>query len=51
MKRGLDAFARRTGADEIMVTAQVFDHAARLRSFQLVAEARDELAKETVAVG
>ena len=46
VKQGLDAFARRTGADEIMVTAQVFDHAARLRSFQLVAEARDELARE-----
>ena len=46
VKRGLDAFARRTGADEIMVTAQVFDHTARLRSFQLVAAARDELARE-----
>ena len=34
---------RRTGADEIMVTAQVYDHAARLRSFEIAAEARDAL--------
>jgi alkanesulfonate monooxygenase SsuD/methylene tetrahydromethanopterin reductase-like flavin-dependent oxidoreductase (luciferase family) len=43
IKRGLDAFARRTGADEIMVTAQIYDHAARLRSFQITALARDDL--------
>ena len=46
--RGLEAFARRTGADEIMVTAQVFDHAARLRSFEIVSRARDELARAAV---
>jgi luciferase family oxidoreductase group 1 len=34
---GLEAFARRTGADELMVTASIFDHAARLRSFEIVA--------------
>jgi luciferase family oxidoreductase group 1 len=39
VQRGLEAFASRTGADEIMITAQVFDHAARLRSFELTAEA------------
>jgi luciferase family oxidoreductase group 1 len=44
--RGLAAFARRTGADEIMVTAQIFDHAARLRSFEITAQARDALARE-----
>jgi alkanesulfonate monooxygenase SsuD/methylene tetrahydromethanopterin reductase-like flavin-dependent oxidoreductase (luciferase family) len=38
VKAGLDAFAARTGADEIMVTAQIFDHAARLRSFEILAE-------------
>lgn len=43
VKRGLDAFARRTGADEIMVTAQIYDHFARLRSFEITARARDEL--------
>ena len=29
---------RAPGADEIMVSSQIFDHAARLRSYALVAE-------------
>jgi luciferase family oxidoreductase group 1 len=37
--QGLEAFAARTGADELMVTAQIFDHAARLRSYRIAAEA------------
>jgi luciferase family oxidoreductase group 1 len=32
-------FVRRTGADEIMVSTSVYDHAARLKSFEIVAEA------------
>lgn len=39
VRRELRAFVARTGADELMVTAQVFDHAARLRSFEIAAEA------------
>jgi luciferase family oxidoreductase group 1 len=37
VKAGLSAFIARTGADEIMVTAQIFDHAARVRSFEITA--------------
>jgi luciferase family oxidoreductase group 1 len=44
VRRGLAAFIAETEADEIMVTAQMFDHAARLRSFELVASVRDALA-------
>ncbi len=40
--RGLKAFVERTGADELIVTAQIFDHAARLRSFEIVSELRAE---------
>jgi hypothetical protein len=29
----------RTGADELMLTSQIFDHGARLRSFEIAAEA------------
>ncbi len=36
--QGLDAFIARTGADELMVTAQIHDHAARVRSFEILAE-------------
>lgn len=39
VKRELQAFVARTEADELMVTAQVFDHAARLRSFEIAAQA------------
>jgi alkanesulfonate monooxygenase SsuD/methylene tetrahydromethanopterin reductase-like flavin-dependent oxidoreductase (luciferase family) len=38
VRRGLQAFVERTGADEIIVTGQIFDHAARLRSFRIMAE-------------
>ena len=41
---GLDAFIRLTAADELMVTGHIYDHPARLRSLELVAEARDALA-------
>ncbi|MGK7861678.1 LLM class flavin-dependent oxidoreductase [Falsiroseomonas sp. E2-1-a4] len=40
VRRGLVDFVARTGADELMVTAQVHDPAARLRSFGILAEAR-----------
>jgi luciferase family oxidoreductase group 1 len=31
------AFIERTGADELMITSQIFDHAARLRSYEITA--------------
>jgi luciferase family oxidoreductase group 1 len=37
VKRGLDAFIARTGADELMVAAQIFDHGARVRSYEILA--------------
>jgi luciferase family oxidoreductase group 1 len=38
------AFLLRTRADELMITAQIFDHAARLRSYEIAAEVRQSLA-------
>jgi luciferase family oxidoreductase group 1 len=38
VRAGLAAFAARTGADELMTTAQIFDHRARLRSFEILAQ-------------
>jgi luciferase family oxidoreductase group 1 len=43
VRLGLEDFVDATQADEMMVTAQIFDHTARLRSFEIVAEARDML--------
>ena len=37
VKRSLLAFIERTGADELMIAGQIFDHGARLRSFEIVA--------------
>ncbi|MBI3525698.1 MAG: LLM class flavin-dependent oxidoreductase [Betaproteobacteria bacterium] len=39
----LQSFIARTGADELMITSQIFDHAARLRSYQITAEVRTRL--------
>lgn len=33
----MDAFIARTGADELMISCQMFDHAQRLRSYEIVA--------------
>jgi luciferase family oxidoreductase group 1 len=38
VRHGLAAFARRTAADELMITSQIFDHTARKKSFSLAAE-------------
>jgi luciferase family oxidoreductase group 1 len=38
----LKAFVERTGADELMITSQVFDHAARLRSYEITAGIMDK---------
>jgi luciferase family oxidoreductase group 1 len=44
VRQGLATFIARTGADELMITAQIFDHAARLRSFEITAAVREQLA-------
>jgi luciferase family oxidoreductase group 1 len=45
VRGGLEAFIRRTGADELMVTAQVFDHEARKRSYEILADVHQNMAK------
>jgi len=37
VKLKLEAFIEQTGADELMITSQIFDHSARLRSYEIVA--------------
>ncbi len=44
IRQGLDSFIAATGADELMVTAQIFDHAARKRSYEILAQ---EVVKST----
>ena len=38
VREGLETILAETGADEIIATAQIFDHAARLRSFEILSE-------------
>jgi luciferase family oxidoreductase group 1 len=38
--RQMDDFIARTGADELMITSQIHDHAARLRSYEITASLR-----------
>ena len=45
VRRGVADFAARTGADELMVTAQIHDHAARRRSFEILGGLRAEMAQ------
>ena len=40
----LKDFIEQTGADELMITSQIFDHAARLRSYEITADLRVALA-------
>ena len=39
MQRSLAALIAETGANELMVVSDIYDHAARLRSFELIAAA------------
>jgi luciferase family oxidoreductase group 1 len=39
VRRGIAALVAETGADELMIVSDVYDHEARLRSFELIAAA------------
>ena len=39
MREGVEQFRARTGVDELMVVTAIYDHAARLRSYEILAEA------------
>lgn len=39
VRRGLAQFVAKTGADEVIIAAQIHDHEARKRSYRIVAEA------------
>ena len=46
LRQGLQSILRETQADELMVNGQIFDHQARLHSFEIVAGLQDDLVKE-----
>ena len=38
VREGLDAFVEQTAADEVIVVSHIYDHAARVRSYEILAE-------------
>src|SRR6266481_8689248 len=50
VRRGLDDFIGQTGADELMVTANIFDHAKRKRSFEIVAQVHGGMTETAASV-
>jgi len=44
VKSGIDALIAETGADELMIVSDVYDHALRLRSFEIIAAAHNATA-------
>lgn len=43
VRQGLQRILDETGADELILTGQLYDHSARLRSFEIAASVREEL--------
>jgi hypothetical protein len=39
VRAGMDALVAETSADELIIVSDVFDHDARLRSFEIIAAA------------
>ncbi|HEV7872743.1 MAG TPA: LLM class flavin-dependent oxidoreductase [Enterovirga sp.] len=50
IRRGLERFMQETRVDEVMVAAAIFDQAARLRSYEILAEVSKALGREPAAV-
>lgn len=49
VREGLASFIERTGIDELIITAQIFDHEARKHSYRIVAEQHAVLAGRAAA--
>lgn len=49
VSRGIASFIERHRPDELMLTANIFDHAARLRSFEIAAESMRQLQSRSSA--
>ena len=43
VRQGLQNFIAQIQPDELMITANIYEHAARLKSFELISEVRDSL--------
>ncbi len=48
--RQMQAFIDRTGVDELMITSNTFEHPARLRSYEIVAQLAPQLTSQPAAI-
>ncbi|MES2706212.1 MAG: LLM class flavin-dependent oxidoreductase [Verrucomicrobiota bacterium] len=46
LRSGLETILMETGADEIIATAQIYEHSARLRSFEIAAQVFSDIRRE-----
>ena len=51
LQAGLQDLIDRTGANELMMTGQIFDHQARLHSFEIAAQVAQNLQVAELALG
>lgn len=50
VKAGVQEFIQRTGADEIMVAGHIYDHKARIRSYEILGQAMIEQPKSAAPI-
>ena len=41
VRAGLERFVEETGVDELIVASAIYEHSARLRSYEILAESRN----------
>jgi len=51
VQRRIAELLDRTKVDELMITAQIYDHASRVRSYEITAEVRDRLGQAARKAG
>ncbi|WP_020174197.1 LLM class flavin-dependent oxidoreductase [Methyloferula stellata] len=50
LRAGMERFLEQTAADELMIVSDIFDHAARLRSFELIAGAARDIERPLAVI-
>jgi len=48
VREGLEGFLEQTGADELIVASAIYDHAKRLRSYEILADVREAMSGKAV---
>lgn len=46
VREGLEGFLEQTGADELIVASAIYDHSARLRSYEILADVRESMKRK-----